>query len=110
MQLTIKFWQNRQQFPTKDEMIVEKNQYEELLKQRGIRKHHFHAMAGDLQDQYYDALATVAKINKVPPVVLKIYNDRKDRAKVHLNKYRGDQYKIVDNNHFNVKYSNAKIF
>ena len=69
------------------------------FKDRGFTKRQFHMM-GPLQGDYYDELADLAAIERLPPVLTKLHNESSGRFLDDLVHYRDDRYKIIDTENF----------
>lgn len=80
-------------------MLADEMREEEERKNRGFAQRQFHMM-GPLQGSYYDDIANVAGIKRLPPVLTKLHNESSDRFLDDLTHYREDVYKIIDDEHF----------
>lgn len=59
-----------------------------------------HCIAGSFHREYFNDLATIANIENIPEVYMKIYEDSGMRRLNYPTMYRNDVYTIVDNEHF----------
>lgn len=57
-------------------------------------------MMGPLQNSYYDALSSTAKLDFIAPVFTNLHNESSRRFLEDLVHFREDAYKIVDDNTF----------
>lgn len=54
--------------------------------------------------EYYTSVTKFADVEHPPPVLLQIYFDGLGRLSEDFLNFRGDQYQIVDREHYKVKY------
>lgn len=71
----------------------------------GLRTKELHMM-GRRSKEYYDSLSSLSGQDTVPPVVLQIYFDGFDRFMCDFSHFREDKYKLLDNDHYMVKFPN----
>ncbi|CAG9766255.1 unnamed protein product [Ceutorhynchus assimilis] len=87
--------------PSKEEMRLhtEKDVEDRIVK--GYTKRQMHRMgAGPNQQAYYDDLGQEANIATIPSVMVKIWDAGVHRLLSDLIRFRGDKYRIVDENNF----------
>lgn len=88
---------------------MDKEREEEMRMKLGQKVTQFHTL-GDLQESYFNNLSKIAQIKPVPPVILKLYEDRENRSKTDLKRYKGDLYTIIDDKSFYVVRSTIDFY
>lgn len=71
----------------------------------GLRFKELHMMGRRSKD-YYDSLSSLSGLESVPPVILQIYFDGFDRFMCDFSHFREDKYKLLDKDHYMVKFPN----
>lgn len=66
----------------------------------GWPKRKGHSIAGELRQEYFSELSTIANIENVPEILMKIYEDGQMRRSIDPKGYRNDVYTIIDDEHF----------
>lgn len=86
--------------PAQEEMLADSDNE---LKKRialGLPKKKGHSLVGAFHRQYFSELSTIAKIENVREIFVKIYEDSSKRRTEHPESYRNDNYRIIDDAHF----------
>lgn len=86
--------------PSQNEMLADSHIELEKRLAKGWPKKKGHSTGGAFQRQYFQDLATLANIEKVPELFLQIYEDSSKRRAENPKDYRNDVYKIIDAEHF----------
>jgi len=93
--------------PSKEEMIEDTRLDVESRLASGLRPKELHMMGRRSKD-YYDSLASLSGLESVSPVVLQIYFDGIDRFMCDFSHFREDKYKLLDKDHYMVKFPNEE--
>ncbi|XP_043256572.1 dimethylaniline monooxygenase [N-oxide-forming] 3-like [Colletes gigas] len=99
VRFVLRFWSGKKDFPSKEDMLKEEKEELEKLLAKGLRKRHFHEM-GHKQGVYFDDIANIAGITRLPPVISKLHDESSMRFLDDLVHYRESRYKIIDDYNF----------
>lgn len=95
------FMTHKKLLPTRDEMIEDtRKEMEERWKK--LPKHKAHFLGMERHAQYYEELAKTAEIEAIKPVVVKIFNYNVNEIFERFDGFRNLNYKINDNETFDV--------
>lgn len=95
----MKFITGAKKLPSKGAMLSDMREKIQIHWAKGYRKHYTHFL-GPEQREYFDQLATVADIENIPQVYVKMHFDTRAtmmREPAHFRKYR---YDIIDDKTF----------
>lgn len=96
----LKFFTQLKRLPSRAEMIEQHEAEMAERWSRGIVKRKAHMMGFDVQEKYFHDLATVATIEPVKPVIIKIFNKSIHNLFESLNDFRERNFKVVDDETF----------
>lgn len=93
-------WNGGATFPSQEEMIADSDK--ELAKRmaRGFPKKKGHYLGVEFQREYCEDLSTTANIERVPEIVLNIYDDCIECRSKNPKDYRNNNYKVIDDENF----------
>lgn len=92
--------------PSKEEMLKDTRKDVASRLESGMRTKELHMMGRNWTKDYYDSLSSLSGQDPVPPVVLQIYFDGFERFMCDFSHFREDKYKLLDNDHYMVKFPN----
>ncbi|XP_055591320.1 uncharacterized protein LOC129743361 [Uranotaenia lowii] len=100
VRFTIAFFSGSRKLPTREEMLTDTAADEEERISKGLMGKFAHMLAGDMQQRYYDALASTADVEPLKPVLTKLYAVSIAEKKEDIMNYRKHKYRIVDDENF----------
>ncbi|KAL6444930.1 hypothetical protein ACFW04_002140 [Cataglyphis niger] len=95
--------EGRIQLPSPQRMREEYESEKKSLLDQGIQLRHINKLK-DRQWAYYDEIAAAANVPSFPPVIRKIFDHVIDMRDINFTTYKNYQYRIINNENFNVSY------
>lgn len=96
----LQFMTKKKKLPSKEKLMEEFKSDEKDRWSRGIPRKRAHMLGFDLHEIYAEDLATIADIDPIKPVVLKIFNKSIYNLISNFNEYREKIFKIIDDENF----------
>lgn len=97
------FMTRRKELPSKEEMLQDTEREMNERWTRGVSKRNAHTMGKGIQDKYYADLASLASIDSIKPVMLKMYNENRRNQVENFSNYRRMKFCVVDDDNFTTK-------
>ena len=91
--------------PSSEEMLEDYNKDCEIKVKAGIAERHFHRLVGGLQWEYYNTIAKLGNVEPMEKVIEKLYNVVAHERTVNLLNYRETEYKVLNDEEFEVVHS-----
>lgn len=98
------FMTGRKVLPSKDEMLTDTKREMEENRDKGMKESTAHFL-GSFQGRYYNDLASLAGIEPIKPVMLKIYQESHRTKEDDFMSYQDYNFTVVDDENFEVKLS-----
>ncbi|XP_050521460.1 uncharacterized protein LOC126894462 [Daktulosphaira vitifoliae] len=103
-----KILEGSMKLPSKEEMYKNTHEEAEARLASGQREKDFHQLGRTKWAMnYYTSVTNLAGVEHPPPVLLQIYFDGLERLSQDFLNFRNDTYKILDKEHYTVKYHNS---
>jgi dimethylaniline monooxygenase (N-oxide forming) len=96
----LKFMTQQLKLPPRDVMLRDFESDMEARWKRGLTRRRAHFMGFDIQEKYFEELATIAELEPVKPVILKIFNKSILNLFSNLNNFRSRKFKVIDDETF----------
>ncbi|KAG5680245.1 hypothetical protein PVAND_009767 [Polypedilum vanderplanki] len=96
----LKFMTQQLKLPTKEEMLRDYKKNMEEQWKRGLSKRRAHLLGFDVQEKYFEELSTIAQLEPVKPVILKIFNKSILNLFSNLDNYREKNFKVINDEEF----------
>lgn len=96
----LKFMTKQLILPERDEMMKDCESDLEKRWKRGLTKRKAHFMGFDVQEKYFEELANIAELERVKPVIIKIFNKSIHNLFTNLNDFRTKKFKVLDDETF----------
>lgn len=95
------FMTGRKALPSRQEMIDDLNNDRKIqFIERELPKKKFHLMGIGYHDKYYQALADVAGIEGVKPVIVKIFEKGLCLSLFNYEGFRNEKFRVLDDENF----------
>lgn len=101
LRFLLTFMTGRKLLPSKEMMLEDTEREMKGRWQRGIKKRRAHGL-GSFQSEYFNSLSTLADIEPLKPVVLKMYEENNRNKAENFAKYREYQFTVLNDEDFEV--------
>lgn len=95
------FMTGRKVLPSKQEMVDDTEREMERRWQSGIKKRRAHGL-GKLQSEYFSSLSSLADLEPLRPVILKMYEQNRRNQVESFANYREFRFTVLNDEHFEV--------